>query len=119
MKGSSTTEAEVRREVARPGVAQRRTQRTWLLGVVAIIAWFGVHIGQLGVAAACGAVGTATAVWRWWLGRRYGLLADPPRPSCAAPQLEAAGQLAAAGLLWTIATFGIYASLSGPSPRPS
>ena len=38
----------------------------------------------------------------------------PPRPSCAARQLELQANSAAAGLLWTIATFGIYASLSGP-----
>ena len=53
-------------------------------------------------------------VWRWWLGRRYGLLADPSSAELRRAQLELRGQLVAAGLLWTIATFGIYASLSGP-----
>ena len=114
MKGSSTTEAEVRRELLALALRNAGRSAPALLGVVAIIAWFGVHTGQLGVAAACGAVGTATAVWRWWLGRRYGLLADPSSAELRRAQLELQANSAAAGLLWTIATFGIYASLSGP-----
>ena len=99
MKDPSTAEAEVRRELLALALRNAGRSAPALLGVVAIIVWFGVHTAQFGVAAACGAVGTATALWRWWLWRRYGLLANPSSAELRRAQLELQAHSAAAGLL--------------------
>ena len=75
--------------------------------MVAIIARSGAHYRAVsGRGCRGGAVGTATAVWRLWLGAsRRSLLADPfSRPSCVALQPRAAGPAASPAVCLTIAT---------------
>ncbi len=112
MNSASTTEAYVRRELLELALRNAGRSAPALLLVVAIMVWFGMHVGRQPAALACGIIGVPTAAWRWWLWLRY----RQPTPLSEADVRRAGLNLqansASAGILWVVATFSVYPHLS-------
>jgi signal transduction histidine kinase len=106
-------ETAIQRSMLR--VALRNSASSVLLLTVAVfyVVWLGWQAGDRPTAWAVLVLGVVVAVWRWWLSYRYGadetLLAS--RIDGVRRQLE--GNAAAVGLMWAVATFLIYPTLSG------
>jgi signal transduction histidine kinase/CheY-like chemotaxis protein len=113
MNSVSSTEVDVQRQLLELALRNAGRSAPALVLVVSIIVWFGLHTKQPGAAAVCGALGLCTAVWRWWLWKRYGRTAALSEAEVRRAQLSLQANSAMAGILWVVATFGVYAHLDG------
>ena len=128
MSDDPSTEAGVKRELLK--LALHNSTRSVLLQVaaVAIIVIFGVLSERIEAAMIAGVLGTVVAVWRLWINVRYARLASLPDARLRLLEHELEGNAGLAGVMWCVATFGIYPALVGtngttcllytsPSPR--
>ena len=113
MSDDPSTEAGVKRELLQ--LALHNSTRSVLLQVAAvtIIVIFGVSSGRAQAAVIAGALGVFVAAWRLWISLRYRALADVPNAGLRRLEHELEGNAALAGVMWCVATFGIYPALSG------
>ena len=113
MSDDPSTEAGVKRELLQ--LALHNSTRSVLLQVAAvtIIVIFGVSSGRAQAATIAGALGVFVAAWRLWISLRYRVLADVPNAGLRRLEHELEGNAALAGVMWCVATFGIYPALSG------
>jgi len=113
MSDDPSTEAGVKRELLQLALHNSTRSVLLQLAAVTIIVIFGVAAGRLPAAVATGALGVLVAGWRLWIGRSY---REPARLSAAELrrlELGLEGNAALAGLMWAVATFGIYPALQG------
>ena len=113
MSDDSSTEAGVKRELLQLALHNSTRSVLLQLAAVSIIVIFGVTAGRLPAAVVTGTLGMAVAGWRLWIGRRY---REPARLSVEQLrrlELGLEGNAALAGLMWAVATFGIYPALQG------
>ncbi|HWH83347.1 MAG TPA: ATP-binding protein [Burkholderiaceae bacterium] len=113
MSPDFSSEAGVKRELVH--LALRNSSRSVLLqlAAVVVIVVMGETSGRRGPAIAAGVIGAIVAVWRLFISRRFGGEQDLSDPDLRRLGLEIEGNAAAAGVMWTIATFGIYPALQG------
>ena len=113
MSDDPSTEAGVKRELLQ--LALHNSTRSVLLQVAAvtIIVIFGVSSNRAQTATIAGALGVVVAAWRLWISLRYRALATVPNAGLRRLEHELEGNAALAGVMWCVATFGIYPSLSG------
>ena len=113
MIAAPAVETAVRRELLR--VALFNSARSVPLLVVAalFLGWLGWAHGVAPIGAATAAVGVAVSVWRFVISKRHRGIDgyDERRVDGAVRELEA--NAAAIGLMWAIASFGIYPQLTG------
>ena len=113
MTAELSTEAGVRRELVQ--LALRNSGRSVLLqfAAVAVIVTMGFSSDRPWPALAAGVIGLMVGIWRLFISRRYGqpnVLTDDRLHRL---QLELEGNAALAGLMWAVATLGIYPALGG------
>ena len=113
MSDDPSTEAGVKRELLQ--LALHNSTRSVLLQVAAvtIIVIFGVSSGRAEAATIAGVLGIFVAAWRLWISLRYRVLADVPNAGLRRLEHELEGNAALAGVMWCVATFGIYPALNG------
>ena len=109
----SGTEAAVQRELLR--LALENSARSVPLQLVAVIfvTILGVQSGREMAALGTALTGTAVAVWRLLISRRYGRGTTLPEGDMGSARRALEGNSMLAGLMWTISTFGIYPALTG------
>ncbi|WP_298832956.1 ATP-binding protein [uncultured Piscinibacter sp.] len=110
---TTTTEAEVRRELLRLAL-HNAGRSVWAQAiVVSFIVWLGWRAGEQFDAIVAGIIGYLGTAWRWWLARRYAdtSLLDEDGVARASHMLE--GNAAMAGAFWTASVIGIYAHQTG------
>jgi two-component system, sensor histidine kinase len=113
MSDDPSTDTGVKRELLQ--LALHNSSRSVLLqlAAVGIIVIFGESGGRLEMAMVAGALGIMVAVWRLWIGRRHRGLASAPDSQLRKLEHELEGNAVLAGLMWSVATFGIYPALGG------
>ena len=109
MTSESSSEAGVRHELLRLALDNSARSVILQLAAVGVIVAMGVHVDHPRMALAAGAIGVVVAAWRLLISRRY-VEADDQLKRL---QWELEGNAALAGLMWGVATFGIYPSLQG------
>ncbi|MBL8329422.1 MAG: response regulator [Rubrivivax sp.] len=101
------------RELLRLALGNSARSVLLLLAAVAYVVYVGLNAGALAAAALTGVLGLANSAWRWQTARR--LLARPAlneaELASAVRQIEANAALA--GLVWVVASVGIYPRLEG------
>ncbi len=113
MAQDPSTDVAVKRELLDLALQNAGRSVTALLLVVGIITWFGVHADRHVAAMACASLGLWTCVWRWWLWHRYHRPEPLSEAELRAAQLGLQANAALAGLLWVVATVGLYPYLEG------
>jgi signal transduction histidine kinase/CheY-like chemotaxis protein len=105
----------VRRQLLAP--ALRNSSRSVLLLTTAVIfiVVLGVGAGRPVASAFAGLVGMIGAVWRHLIGRRFADTSSLIGKHLDAAERQLEANAAISGLMWAIATIGIYPSLSGPT----
>ncbi len=113
MTDGATTQAGAQHELLR--LALHNSSRSVVLQVVAVvvIVAMGIHANHPVTAAVAGGVGLAVAVWRLLISRLY--LSNPSQGDAELLklQLQLEGNAGLAGVMWAIATVGIYPGLPG------
>ena len=113
MADDPSTEAGVKRELLQLALHNSTRSVLLQLAAVAIIVIFGLTSGRVEVAMIAGLLGVAVAGWRLWINRRYAQLASLPEPRLRMLEHELEGNAGLAGVMWCVATFGIYPALVG------
>lgn len=80
---------------------------------VAFVAYLGVTVDRIAVAAAVVACGVAVVAWRVSISRRYGDAANLSDQTVTRAEAEFEGNAALAGVLWMIGTIWIFPRLDG------
>ena len=113
MTEETPIDAAVRRELLR--LALHNSGRSVPLQVVAVafIVYLGWSVDCVAAAAAAGVAGLGTALWRMRISRMYAAAERLTEEQLKRSQLELEGNAALAGMMWTVATLGIYPSLQG------
>ena len=113
MEPSQQIETAIQRDMLQ--VALRNSARSVPLLVVAVafVAWLGWRQGSLAAPLATAALGAVVSAWRWWLSHRYADAAALTTDRIAGIVRQLEGNAVAAGLMWVVATVGIYPSLQG------
>ena len=107
-----TTPAGVSPELLR--LALDNSSRSSVLHVVAlaVVVLLGVSAGQPAVAIFAACIGLVTLVWRISIGRRYLEEASWQPDGLRQMQRELEGNAALSGVMWAIATVGVYPMLN-------
>ena len=113
MSDDPSTEAGVKRELLQLALHNSARSVLLQLAAVAIIVIFGVSNGRAEAALVAGVLGTVVAIWRLWISRRYRQPAGLPPARLRLLEHELEGNAALAGVMWCVATVGIYPALSG------
>ncbi len=113
MSAAPTTDVAVRRELLRLSLHNSSRSVPLQLVTVAVVVWLGLDIGRVLASCITAALGLTVGLWRLWISRRYAVVAhlDEPQLGTARTMLEA--NCALAGVMWAVATFGIYAYSQG------
>jgi len=106
-------ETAVRRELLQVALRNSGGSVPLLIVAVAFIAWLGWQNGHLGAAAATAVIGLGVSGWRWLTARRHTDCSGLDSQQIAQVVRELEGNAVAVGLMWAVATFGIYPSLQG------
>ena len=111
MSTSPEIDTAVRRELLQVALRNSGRSVTLLMLAVAFIAWLGWIHGHHGAALLTAGLGIVVSVWRWLLARRH-----PQTDALGALQIarivrELEGNAISVGLMWIVATVGIYPSL--------
>ncbi len=111
MNASPTIDTAVQRELLQ--VALRNSGRSvGLLSVaVAFVAWLGWVHGHHGAAIATALLGVVVSIWRGAISLRYRDTARLANPQLQGIVRQLEGNALLAGVMWAVATFGIYPSL--------
>jgi signal transduction histidine kinase/CheY-like chemotaxis protein len=106
-------ETAVQRELLQ--VALRNSARSVGLLMVAVlfIAWLGWSNRQPAAAVATLLLGSAVAVWRWFMQRRHRDISRLGSTQIRQVVTELEANAALVGAMWIVATLGIYPSLNG------
>ncbi len=109
---SVDTEVAVRRELLHLALKNSTRSVPLQLIAVAVVVAFGVEAGAVWAPIVAAIIGSAVAVWRYSLSRRYAqaMLAEE-RVTQATRELE--GNSILAGFLWVVCSLGIYPLLGG------
>ena len=109
----SRTEVAVRLELLRLALHNSARSVPLQLAAVAWVVWLGWREGRVLAAAVTAVMVVLVGVWRVLIARRYAPGGEIVEAALvpASRQLEA--NALAAGLMWVVATFGIYTRLSG------
>jgi signal transduction histidine kinase/ActR/RegA family two-component response regulator len=113
MADDSTTEVEVRHELLRLALHNSARSVMLQLAAVVIIVLFGISSARTEVAAVAGVLGIAVALWRLWIARQYSRPAELTITQQKRLEHQLEGNAALAGVMWAVATFGIYPALGG------
>jgi signal transduction histidine kinase/ActR/RegA family two-component response regulator len=113
MSDDPSTEAGVKRELLQLALHNSARSVLLQLAAVAIIVIFGVSNGRAEAALVAGVLGTVVAIWRLWISLRYRQPAGLPPARLRLLEHELEGNAALAGVMWCVATVGIYPALSG------
>ncbi len=113
MDTAQDIEIVVQRRLLQVALANSGRSVPLLLVAVTFVAWLGYRSGNTAVGAGAAVTGYAVAAWRWTLSRRHRSTEgdDARRLGDIVRQLE--GNAILVGLMWVLATFGIYPSLAG------
>ena len=113
MTEEAPIDAAVRRELLR--LALHNSGRSVPLQIVAVafIVYLGWTVECLAAATAAGIAGLGTALWRTRISRMYAAAGQLTEEQLRRAQWELEGNAALAGVMWTVATLGIYPSLQG------
>ena len=113
MTDSATTEGVARHELLR--LALHNSGRSVVLQLVAVAvgAAMGVQAHQPFPAIAVGVIGTAAAIWRLLISRRYARYDKPEPVVLKKLQRQLEGNAALSGIMWAVATLTIYPTLHG------
>ena len=115
MTDESSTEADVKRELLRLALHNAGRSVLLQLAAVAIIVTFGVLSQRTTAGIVAGVLGVAVAVWRLLIARRYARAKTRDLALMQSVQLALEGNAALAGVMWGVATLGVYPGLSGPT----
>ena len=113
MTDEPLSEAGLKRELLQLALHNSARSVLLQLAAVCVIVLMGLGADRLRVAIAAGVVGVAVGVWRLLITKRY---RQPDALSDRRLRLmerELEGNAAAAGLMWAVATVGIYPALAG------
>lgn len=113
MRGEASTEFAVQRELLRLALHNSARSVVMQLAAVFAIVLLGVISSRSIAAAATGVVGIGVAIWRLRISRRYVDVNALSGQLLRRLRVELEGNAALAGLMWAIATFGIYPALLG------
>ena len=113
MSVEPSTEAGVRRELLRLALHNSARSVLLQLAAVAIIVLMGVTNQRNHAALGAGAIGVVVAAWRLLISKFYALNGLPSESAVQRLQWQLEGNAALAGLMWVIATVGIYPALAG------
>jgi signal transduction histidine kinase/CheY-like chemotaxis protein len=83
------------------------------LAAVAWFVWLGVLVDRTAVAAVVGLLGVVVGLWRLSTARRFGRPRTLDDRQALRAMREVEGNAALAGLMWSLATIGIYPRLTG------
>jgi two-component system, sensor histidine kinase len=111
---TTSTDHAVRRELLR--LALHNSTRSVLLQLVAVavVALLGYQNGRPAAALATVVIGIVVAAWRLRVSRAFGLtMATSSDSGYRRLQLELEGNAVLAGVMWAVATVGIYPALPG------
>jgi two-component system, sensor histidine kinase len=84
-----------------------------LMAVVAVVVLLGVHVQRYGTALATALLGAAAVLWRLRIKRRHADAAAFSEADADAARRAMEGNAALTGLMWSVATLGIYPHLPG------
>jgi signal transduction histidine kinase/ActR/RegA family two-component response regulator len=107
------TEAAVRHELIRLALRNAARSVPLQLAAVAYLVYLGIVSKQPTAAFATGVLGVAVAVWRLLISRRYSNIEVERVDRLDAAQRELERNAALAGMMWIVATLGIYPHLQG------
>ncbi|MEO7055704.1 MAG: ATP-binding protein [Caldimonas sp.] len=112
MAQSLSAQSAARRSLLRPALHNSTRSVLLLIAAVAVIIVMGLNAGAVIPTIACGVVGVCGALWRLLIGRQSDVnnLSDAELDRA---ELQLEGNAAASGLMWIIATIGIYPTLTG------
>ena len=108
-----TTDAAVLDELLRLTLRNANRSVPLQLAAVAWFVWLGVQADRAAVAAAVAVLGLAVGLWRLSTARRFGGTSKLDARQAARATAEIGGNAALAGLMWSVATVGIYPRLTG------
>ena len=108
-----SVDAAVRRELLQLALQNSGRSVPLQLLAVAFVAYLGVTVDHLPVAAAVVACGVVVAVWRISISNRFGDAANLSDERVARAEAEFDGNSALAGVVWMVATIWIYPRLQG------
>ena len=113
MTDRDSIDTAIQREMLQ--VALRNSARSVPLLIVAMLflAWLGYDVGRMQAATVTLLIGLAVAAWRWWLQRKWGGATEYTPDEARRVVLGLEANAALAGLMWVVATVGIYAHLQG------
>ena len=114
MADEPSTDAAVQSELLRLTLRNAARSVPLQLLAVAWVVWMGIVVQQTAATWAVGVLGLSVGAWRWWTARRYlphGRF-EPDLLRRVSREVEANAALA--GLMWAVATVGIYPHLAGP-----
>lgn len=109
----TTVDAAVRREMLHLALQNAGRSVPLQLLAVAFVAYLGVTVDRIVVAAAVVACGVAVGLWRLTISNRYGDTAALSDQTVARAEAEFEGNSALAGVVWMIGTIWIYPRLQG------
>jgi two-component system, sensor histidine kinase len=115
MTEQTTIESAAQRELLRLALVNSARSVPMALAALAFMVWLGVNNGRRGPAVAVAALGSVVAIWRVWISRRFHNTEKPTPAHVARARLELEGNAALAGVMWAVATVGIYPVLAGTS----
>src|SRR5438045_1542097 len=109
----NNAQVAVDRELLR--LALHNSSRSFALHVaaLAVIVWMGLEAGQLLWSVVAVAVGLLTAIWRRSIAVRHKDPGQLDEPRLARLQLELEANAALSGVMWAVATAGVYPALHG------
>jgi len=113
MNVPSDIETAIQRELLQVALRNSGRSVALLLVAVSFIAWLGWSKGDTAASVLTALLGAAVSVWRWRLSQRHGHgdVLTPAQMHDIVRELE--GNAVAVGLMWIVATVGIYPSLVG------
>jgi signal transduction histidine kinase len=110
---SSSTDIQVRRELLRLALHNSERSVPLQLAAVGVLIWFGVQNERSMAGYLAGVLGVAVAVWRVVISRRHSDTNRLDETALKRAQFELEMNSALAGLMWVVATLGLYPVLPG------
>ena len=113
MTGESLSEAGVKRELLQLALHNSGRSVVLQLAAVFVIGLMAFWADRVNQGVAAGVIGVAVGVWRLIISKRYRQAHTLPDRLLRLMVWELEGNAALSGLMWVVATLGIYPALSG------
>jgi two-component system, sensor histidine kinase len=113
MNEAAGIDTEVNREMLLGAVRNSARSVVLLMVAVLYIGWLGWLVGRVPLALAVVALGTGVSIWRLLLTRKLPELPSMQRSQALSVERQLEGNAVLAGLMWVLATAGIYPLLEG------